>query len=305
MFFRNLTLFRFPNGTLPRADEDLASVLASGALRELGPLELSVDGWVPPLATGAFTHVVGDFALITLGGSHRVLPSSIVHADVAKRITAIAEKQGRRVGARERKQIKEEVLSELIPRAFARPSRLSAYIDRRDGWLVVDTVRRRAAENVVDNVRSALGRFPAIPVAPEESPRVVMTDWLISDKLPAPLTFGDECVLRDPAEAGAVVRCRRQDLESDEVREHLKSGKQAFALGLTFDSRIAFTLDESLVLKRVRFLDDVLDQLSDESMDSAVAEADARFALMTLELRRLIEFLDTIFVFGERPEPRT
>ena len=68
------------------------------------------------------------------------------------------------------------------------------------------------------------------------------------------LVLGDECELRDPAEAGAVVRCRRQDLESDEVREHLKSGKQVFQLGLEYDERVSFVLGEDLTVRKLRFV---------------------------------------------------
>ena len=130
-----------------------------------------------------------------------------------------------------------------------------------------------------------------------------MTEWLIHGKLPQGLALGDECELRDPAEAGAVVRCRRQDLESDEVREHLKSGKQVFQLGLVFDDRVSFSLGEDLVVRKLRFLDDVLDQLDDDTVDSARAELDARFALMSLELRRLIDKLHEWFGLP-RPDNR-
>jgi recombination associated protein RdgC len=126
---------------------------------------------------------------------------------------------------------------------------------------------------------------------------------LIHGKLPESLVWGDECELRDPVEAGAIVRCRRQDLESDEVREHLKSGKQVFQLGLVLDERIAFVLGEDLTIRKLRFLDVVLDELGEESSESAHTELDARFALMTLELKRLLEKLDEWFGLP-RPDGR-
>jgi recombination associated protein RdgC len=101
--------------------------------------------------------------------------------------------------------------------------------------------------------------------------------------------------LRDSGDGGAAVRCRRQDLESDEIREHLKSGKQVFQLGLTFDERLSFSLDEELVVRKLRFLDQVQDELGDAQTDSAVAELEARFALMSLELRRLFDNLQEWF----------
>ena len=296
MFFRNLTLFRFAED-LPRSLKRLPSALEEKRLRPCGPIELSTRGFVSPFGREReeLTHQIGAFVLTTIGGEDRLLPSVVVNEELSARMAKIAAKQGRRVGAKERKQLKEEVISELLPRAFIRPSRLSAYLDTEEGWLVIDTASRKAAEEALDQFRTALGRFPAVPAAPENSPRTVMTDWLIHGKLPKGLALADECELRDPAEAGAVVRCRRQDLESDEVREHLKSGKQAFQLGLVFDERIGFVLGEDLVVRKLRFLDDVVDELGEDNAESAEQELDARFALMSLELRRLFASMDAWF----------
>ncbi len=296
MFFRNLTLFRFAEN-LPRSLRKLPDALDGHRLRPCAPMELATRGFVSPFGRDSdeLAHQIGAFVLTTIGGEDRLLPSVVVNEELGARIRKIAEKQGRRVGARERKQLKEEVISELMPRAFIRPSRLSAYLDVEQGWLVIDTASRKAAEEAVDQFRTALGRFPAVPAAPEESPKTVMTDWLIRGKLPPGLSLADECELRDPAEAGAVVRCRRQDLESDEVREHLKSGKQVFQLGLIFDERVGFVLGEDLVVRKLRFLDGVLDELGEDAAESAKAELDARFALMSLELRRLLDKLHEWF----------
>ena len=290
MFFRNLTLFRFAE-KLPRSLKHLPSALDEHRLRPAGPMELATRGFVSPFGRESeeLTHQIGAFILTTIGGEDRLLPSVVVNEELAAKVRAIAEKQGRRVGAKERKQLKEDVISELMPRAFIRPSRLSAYLDAEQGWFVVDTASRKAAEEAVNQFREAVGRFPAVPAAPEESPRTLMTDWLIRGKVPKGLVLSDECELRDPAESGAIVRCRRQDLESDEVREHLKSGKQVFQLGFEFDGRVGFVLGEDLVVRKLRFLDSVQDELGEDTAESAKAELDARFALMSLELRRLLD----------------
>ena len=296
MFFKNLTLFRFPETTSQSLDA-LEKDLESQRLRECGPLELATRGFVSPFGRGsdALLHQIGAFSLVAVGTEERLLPSVVVNEELADRLARLHEKEGRRVGAKERKRLKEEVISELLPRAFIRPSRLSAYLDAEQGWFVVDSASRKAAEDAVSQVREALGSFPATPMAPADSPLVLMTDWLTNCKLPNGLALGEEVELRDPAEAGAVVRCRRQDLESDEVREHLKSGKQVFQLGLVFDDRVSFVLGEDLVVRKLRFLDVVLDQLGEGTAESAQAELDATFALMTLEFRQLFEQLDKWF----------
>lgn len=305
MFFRNLSLFRFSAAT----SSNLAHVenaLDQHRLRPCGPIEMMTRGFVSPFGRDSdeLVHRVGDFTLFTVGGEDKLLPSSVVNDELANKLAEITEKEARRVGARERKRLKDEVLTDLLPRAFVRSSRQFAYLDLAQGWIVIDTASRKNAEEAVTQVREAVGRFPATPLAPEESPRALLTQWLASGKLPANLVLGDECELRDPAESGAIVRCRRQDLELDEIKEHLKSGKQVFQLGLEFDERISFVLGEDLVIRKLRFLDIVLDEIDESSLESIRAELDATFTLMTGEIRRLLTALESWFTI-KRPTDQT
>jgi recombination associated protein RdgC len=242
MFFRNLTLFRFSPSAAGELD-DLENVLGRHPLRPCGPLEFTTTGFVSPLGAGEepLTRRLGDATLFCLGQEDKLLPAAVIAEAVSQRCRVLAEKQGRRIGARQRRQVKQEVLDELLPRAFSRPSRLDAYLDHKHGWLVLDTASRKAAEAVLTALRQALESFPALPLAGTETPRAVLTDWLTRGKLPAGLALGDECELRDPgAVGGAVVRCRRQDLASNEIQEHLRSGKQVFLLGLEFEGRLTW-----------------------------------------------------------------
>jgi len=225
-----------------------------------------------------------------------MLPASVVNEELSRKVRKLAEAEGHRVGGRERKRLKQEVLDELMPRAFAKPLRLQLWCDMRNGWAVFDTSSRRAAEKGLSVVRDALGSFPAVPLAPERAVRQVLTHWLQTGDLPAGLALGDECELRDPANAGgAVSRSRHQELESDEIREHLRAGKQVYQLGLEFDERIGFVLDEALTVRKLKFFDVVTDELDNQQADTIADELDARFALMTGELRRLLKALDTWF----------
>ncbi|MEO7916596.1 MAG: recombination-associated protein RdgC, partial [Dokdonella sp.] len=269
-------------------------------LRPCGPIEMMTRGFVSPFGRDSdeLAHRVGDFTLLAVGGEDKLLPSSVVNDELANKLAEIVEKEERRIGAKERKRLKDEVLTDLLPRAFVRTSRQFAYLDLAEGWIVIDTASRKNAEEVVSQIRDAAARFPATPLAPEESPRALLTQWLASGQLPPNLVLGDECELRDPAESGAIVRCRRQDLELDEIKEHLKTGKQVFQLGLEFDERMSFVLGEDLVIRKLRFLDIVLDEIDESSLESNRAELDATFTLMTLEIRRLLAALESWFTIN-------
>src|SRR6185437_7390150 len=301
MFFRNLTLFRF-SPALAASLTDLETALARHALRPCGPLESVTRGFVSPFGpeSDALSHRIGDAILFTLGAEEKLLPSAVLNAELGIRLRKAAAERGRPVGARERKRLKAEVLDVLLPRAFVRPSRLNGYVDTKNGWLVLDTASRKAAENALTALREALGSFPALPLAATETPRALLTGWLTHAKLPGGLTLGDECELRDPA-GGAVARCRHQELESAEVREHLKRGKQVFQLGLIYDGRLGYVLGEDLTIRKLRFLDVVQDTRENSDGSSAADELDARFALMSGELERLLHGLSEWFGL-QRPD---
>jgi len=296
MWFRNLTLFRFSKSSA-KSLQSLEATLDNHRLRPCGPIELATQGFISPYGRDEemMLHEVGHFRLLTSAREDKLLPTSVINEELRARLQKIAEKEGRPVRSKERKRLKDEVMTDLLPRAFTRLSKLNAYLDTENGWMAIDTASRKAAEGGVSLLREALGSFPAAPLAAEESPKALMTDWLARGKLPSGLALSDECELRDSAEAGAIIRCRRQDLETDEIREHLKSGKQVAQLGLVFNDRLSFTLDEELVVRKLRFLDLVQNELGDVDRESAAAELDACFALMTLELDQLFQRLEEWF----------
>jgi len=297
MLPRNLTLFRFsPAIATDLVAQGIAATLASHPAREPGPLEAQTCGFASPYAPGDDRYTVPGNGCtgFVFQQYERILPAASIADAVAKKVRKITVEEGRRVGGKERKRIREDVLGEMLPNAPVRPRRIAGWLDTDQGWLVIDTSSRRNAEQVLTALREAFGSFPAVPVAPEESPRVLMTDWLANDTLPARIGLGDECEMRDPSSAsGAVVRCRRQELDTDEVKEHLRGGKQVFQLGLVYDDRMSLVLSESLAVTRLR----ALDLLSEEQTEaeSHDAQVESNLALATLEVRRLLGFLEQTF----------
>ena len=122
MFFRNLTLFRFPSSL---DVSDLESQLAECALKPVGPLELSSRGFITPLGQhGDQCCQRQDAALwLAIGGEDKLLPGAVVNDLLQKKLASIEEKEGRKPGGRTRKRLKDELITELLPRAFVRPVR--------------------------------------------------------------------------------------------------------------------------------------------------------------------------------------
>ena len=75
MFFRNLTLFRFPTSLdFSQLDE----LLPEAALKPVGPLELSSRGFISPFGRGeeALSHRINDAIWLSVGGEDKILPGA-------------------------------------------------------------------------------------------------------------------------------------------------------------------------------------------------------------------------------------
>ena len=291
MFFRNLTLFRFPT-TLDFSQLD--SLLPEMVLKPVGALDMSSRGFVPPFGRGddVLAHRSGESLWLTVGGEDKILPGSVVNDLLAKKLAEIEEKEGRKPGGRTRKRLKEDLLHELLPRAFVKPSRTDALLDLKHGFVAVDTSSRKNAETVVSEIRHAMGSFPALPLNAEVAPRSILTGWIAGEALPEGLALGEECELKDAMDGGAVVKCQNQDLQGDEIAKHLEAGKQVTRLALTLDDHLSFVLGEDLVIRKLKFLDGAVDQLENNEQEDLRAELAARFALMSGEVKRLFVVLE-------------
>ena len=292
MFFRNLTFFRFPSTTKL---VDLDAGLDQCQLKPVGPLELSSRGFVSPYGRDAevLAGRQGDAIWITIGGEDRLLPGAVVNEMLARKLDEIEQKEGRRPGGRTRKRLKDELITDLMPRAFIKPSRTDALLDTGHGVIAIDSSSRKSAENVCSEVRRALGSFPALPLNAEIAPRSILTGWVAGEPLPEGLSIGDECELRDPVDQGAVVKVQRMDLHSDEIARHLETGKQVTRLALSLDDHVSFVLGDDLVVRKFKLLDGAVDELDNNNADDARAELDARFALMSAEVKRLFAVLES------------
>lgn len=289
--FKNLLLFRLAP-TAAQAVPDLETELNDHRLRPIGDLEMSTRGFVSVFDEEGKTlvHTVGDQTLLALGHQSRMLPGSVVNAEVRKRVNKIRQEEDRKVGGKERKRIKEDVITDLLPRAFIKEGRQSFYLDRKTGWVVFDGTSAKSAEEALSSLREALGTFPAVPVTSEESPRVLLTHWLATGELPEGLVLGEEVELKEPMEGGAVLKAKNQELQCEEILDHLKAGKQVTQLALVWDNRLSFTLAEDLSIRKFKYLDVVLDEAGD-SGENAESALDADFVLLTLEAGKLIEKL--------------
>lgn len=294
MWFKNLRLYRVTR-PLEIDDGGFIAALEEGRSGPIGSLEMGRVGWVAPFdrsMDGHLAHIVGGYRLLCMRREEKILPSGVVREFLDDKVAAIEEGQGRKVGRKEKGELKDQVIFELLPRAFSRTSICYGYLTP-DGWLIINTTSNKVAEEFVTLLRRSLGSLPVAPPQLKEAPVSVMTRWIESHELPDDFILGNECELQEPGDEGGIVRCRRQELTADEVRAHLEAGKQVVKLAIGWGERVSGVVDETLTVRKLSFGDDLLEQADD--IDDDAARFDADFVLMSGELERYITWLTGLF----------
>ncbi|MBI2306175.1 MAG: recombination-associated protein RdgC [Rhodocyclales bacterium] len=287
MWFKNIHLYRLPK-PWDVAAATLEAQLASHALQACGAGDAQSFGWVPPRDGSPLLHGVNQQYLLALGVEQKLLPASVVNQFAKDRAKEIAEAEGRKVGRKEMREIREQMTAQLLPRAFVRRRTTWGWIDPVNGWLAVDAGATAKADEFIGHLRKSLDSLPAKPLKVARLPSAAMTGWLAEGDAPAGFTLDQDLELRSPEQAK--VRYVKHALEGAEIRQHIAGGKTATKLAMTWNDRISFVLTEDLQLKRLAFLD-LLKEESENQSEDADERFDIDFALMCGEVARLLDDL--------------
>jgi len=286
MYFKNLHPYRL-SPEWPITAETLHEQLAKKPFHPCGAQDFEYRGWVAPCDGGELVHAIGDNWLVCMQTEAKILPPAVINKEADKRAAEIEEQQGFKLGRKAMKELREQITTELLPRAFTRIRKTFAWINIAAGWLVVNASSQKRAEDVLELLRHTLDTFPLALLRTERSPMSAMADWLAGGA-PDGFTLDQDFALQSISEDRARATFKGHDLEAAHVTEHLEAGHLPIKLAMTFDDRLSFVLTERGEIKRLDFLDVIRDQVKADEHEDAQSIFDAEFALMTGELLRLL-----------------
>ena len=295
MWFKNLYLYQFEKEFDQDADS-LHEALSKKPFTECSATQRESMGWVPPLGkySEAYSHSANNFILLTMARQERLLPASVVREELQERVADLQERENRKVGSKEKKELTERIEDELLPRAFTRTQKLDAWVDLKGGWLVINTPSAGKAETFATLLRKTIGSLPAVPPK-SEAVSPILTEWLSTYKLPEPFEIGDECEMKSSGDDAGIVAFRKHELGTDEVKSNIETGKTVSKLALVWDRKISFVVSEDLIIKKLKFLGVLEEKMNEEDPQSHEERIDIEFTLMTGELSKLIPDLNKQF----------
>lgn len=282
--FKNVMIYRLP-ADWSASLQQVEQALDKRRFVECGATQLQSVGWVAPrgVAHGLLAEAIDGQWLLKLMIEKKVLPGSVVKRALEQRVQQIEQETGRKPGKKQSRDIKDELLLDLLPKAFTKQETVLVWIDKAKQLLVTNAGSQAKADVAMTALVEALPGFAAALLQTTASASASMAQWLTSGEAPTGFSIDRDCELKAADESKATVRYARHLLDIDEVRSHISAGKQPTKLAMSWNDRVSFLLTDAAQLKRVSFLDVVFEGVAHK--DDAF---DADAAIATGELRRLL-----------------
>jgi recombination associated protein RdgC len=285
--FKNALIYRIETWDAP-AGAAIEERLAGQRFVECAASQPESAGWIEPRgkAYGALLEQVGGQMILRLCVERKPVPASVVKTLLEERLQKIEDDTGRRPRGKQAKELKEAIVHELLPRAFAKRSHTLVWLDAKAGLVWVDAASVKKADALITRLVDLLGGGMRLALLQTQtSPAAAMAEWLATREAPAGFSIDRECELKQPDSEKATVRYARHTLDIDELAAHIQQGKLPTQVAMTWNGRVSFVLTEALTLKKIKLLDVVLEGTPEPQGDDGF---DADVALSTGELRLLI-----------------
>ena len=290
MWFKNLRIYRVTQ-KIDLSAERLEAELLNQAFKPCSSLDFSRYGWVPPLGQHSemLTHSCDGNIMICARKQEKILPAAAINELVDEKAMELESQNARKIFRKERLNLKDDAIHTLLPRALTKSSLTFAYFSPKTKMLIIDAASVNKAEEFLDHLRATLVTLPVLPLSCTGDVSEIMTRWIKQHPAKG-FELDDECELQSARESKNTIRCKNQELESDEIMNHIKAGKRVIQLAINWKDAIRFMLSEDFSIKRIRF-DDIVQEQAQGDADDFATQFDQDFSIMALQINQFLEEL--------------
>lgn len=298
MFFKTATLFQLKQTV---DFDNLESALSEFPLKEVGSQDEFTFGSLPLIRNSeTWSLRSGDCLLMRFGKEEKNLPSAVVREALEVKVAEIELIEGRKVGRKEKADMKNELIFTMRPTAYAKRSDVWMHIDSKAGFIAIYSTSANMIEQAFKHLQTMLGSFPMVPLQAQVNPSLLMTEWLQRNSLPASLETGATCDIQDRSEDKASIAFKNLEPLSEDVTRHLEQGMSVKSLALRWTDKLSFVLHDDLTIRNIKWDDAIKEAAFRDSDGGALSDLDANFALASLTTR---EFFYSLCAWFEIDAP--
>lgn len=288
--FKNVIAYRF-NKPFTVDAAALESAMGEFKFTPCGSQDISKFGFTNSLGKQGHTlvHSAEGYHMVAVTKESKILPAAAVKEAKDAKVELIEQAEGRKLAKKEKDAIKDDVIQEMLPRAFTKSSATRALIMPELQLILVDSSSYSKAEELLALLRKALGSLPVIPLSYKTPVESTLTEWVSLCAAPHQFEVGNDCSIN--GNDGEIIQFKNQFLPEDEVLAHLAAGKMVHKLALGYGQSMSFIACSDGSLKRVKFAPEFM--AANEVGDDVAAKLDADFILCAKELHGLMGALES------------
>ncbi len=280
---KNLTIFRSTSGWVPNFEGLNENLSVPGKL-----------GYSWKVLREGLPYIrVGDNILLTVEHQKKLIPSSVVNAELKLRLQNFESAQGFKPGKTQTKEIKEAILIEFADKAFVTRKLINVWINTKENILCIETTSGAIVGDIIPLLIRDLG-FKGRRLETEIRPSAFMRSLMIAG---AEREFerGNFCILKD-VHGEKFITYKNEDLSAEEVINYVLQGRYPEKLEISFECGLTyFTLDQNLVISKI-FIKEK--EINKDSYETPEEYFDAEFAIHAGACVEIINAL--IAVLGEQ-----
>ena len=294
IFFKNAIVYECSNTEVLNniSNELLQKII----FKPCGSMDTVKSGFVSPVDNPdeLMLNVQGQI-LLKYKTEQKILPDPVIKQAHIEKINKQEEALSRKLTKSEKASLKDEVMIDLIPRAFSKYNYYWLWIDTENKRIIVDCSSFKQAENILAMLRKELGALALTPLSIDKSLEQVMTTW-VKEKLKfPPFILGDQAELKDPLEGNGIINCKNQEITSDEMSSHFDSGKWITKLKISDTRGVNYIVNSDLTFKQIKFDSSILDENEDIGSEEFDKRLEADFFLMSKILSNSINDIKNVF----------
>ena len=296
MIFKNAKIYTFTQ-PLTLTSEMLEKALGEHEFRHCGSQDLATMGFARCIG-GLFAHSAQGMFTIRIQKEEKLLPGSVINQELEEVVERIEMETGAPVGKKAKADIKQEIITKLLPQAFTDRKSTYGTIIPESNLVIVHAGSDSQAEAWLAMVRKAIGSLPVVPFV-RRSIQAELTRWISLLNTPDTISLLEEAELKATDDTGGLVRVKNQELDSAEVSAHLDAGKLVQKVAFEYEDAFSAVLCEDGSIKRIKLSDHVLEENDDIPKHQVEARFDADVYLYVSTLLGFIKLIDAAFQLTE------
>lgn len=254
--FKNLYIFKLKDDSFSFLDN--LNKMEEFKSAEMPPGLSDHVGWVPFFEdSGSYVHETSGLTFFKIRIQSKKVPASLLKDEVKKHIKKVFKETGEKIKASEAKEV---VYPSLLKKALTDIKDVMFYYDRDNKILVVDSSSEGVIDKCFSLFHNTFGEFPFVNLKNSlKNPSIVMDVFkskIVNNEKPYNTIDFEDSIKIAHVEGGSIT-FSKEEICTKQVVDYLNDGRNVKTVGLNWNGRISFKVEDKIIFKSVKVSEEV------------------------------------------------